>query len=151
MPAVNPRITITLQPAVHAALRKLSVLTGNSQSSMVAELLEQSLPVFERMARVIESAQVAQDAVRTEIASSLERAQAKLEDQLHLSLEVMDEGFAPIIQAAEEVKRRKAGAGGKRVALPPRPPSAGASTPVPVTRGLGQPGKGRKGGRNGRV
>ena len=155
MPAANPRITITLKPSVHALLRRLSELTGNSQSSMVGELLEQSAPVFERMARVMEAAVEAQGLAKAEMAGGLERAQAKLEQQLGLALDTMDEGFRPILEHAEAVKRRAAGAGGARGARTPARVARGGSTPVPLTGGSGGPKGattgGRKGGKRGRV
>ena len=56
MATKNPRLTITLQPSLAAQLRRLSELTGNSQSSLIAELLEGSGPVFDRMIKVMEAA-----------------------------------------------------------------------------------------------
>ena len=59
MPAKNPRLTITLQPVLAAQLRRLSELTGNSQSALIAELLEGSEPIFTRMIQVLEAAEQA--------------------------------------------------------------------------------------------
>ena len=53
------RLTITLQPTLAAQLRKLSQLTGNSQSALIGELLEGSGPVFDRMIQVMEAAKTA--------------------------------------------------------------------------------------------
>lgn len=144
MPAVNPRITITLKPEVHAILKRLSALTGNSQSAMVGSLLESSSSVLERMATVLEAA----ERLRSEgmqapesIRQSLDDAQAKLEQQLGLSLEVMDEGVRPLLEASEKVSRRAgrgAPAGGGH-----RPARSG-STPM-SNRGVTTPGKTRRG------
>jgi hypothetical protein len=109
MPAVNPRITITLKPQTHAALQRMSALAGNSMSAIVGELLEQSQPVFDRMVRLLEAAAKIKDSAQGEkdrIAKSLEDAQANLERQLGLGLEWLDEGSAPILQAAERLDRR---------------------------------------------
>ena len=109
MPAVNPRITITLKPQTHAALQRMSALAGNSMSSIVGELLEQSQPVFDRMVRLLEAAAKIKDSAQDEkdrIAKSLEDAQQNLERQLGLSLEWMDERSAPILEAAERLDRR---------------------------------------------
>ena len=57
MTTINPRITVTLQPQVHAVLRRLSQLTKNSQSSLVGELLAESMPIFERMVEVLDAAE----------------------------------------------------------------------------------------------
>lgn len=67
MPAANPRITITLKPEVHEVLKRLSSLTGNSQSSMVGEILNDSFPVFERMVQVLSAAEkMRADAMKTD-------------------------------------------------------------------------------------
>lgn len=109
MPAVNPRITITLKPQTHAALQRMSALAGNSMSSIVGELLEQSQPVFDRMVRLLEAAAKIKDSAQGEkdrIAKSLEDAQLNLEKQLGLGLDWMDETSAPILEAAERLDRR---------------------------------------------
>lgn len=119
MPAVNPRITITLKPQTHAALQRMSALAGNSMSSIVGELLEQSQPVFDRMVRLLEAAAKIKDSAQDEkdrIAKSLEDAQANLEAQLGLGLDWMDETSAPILEAAERLDRRAGRA--ERDALP---------------------------------
>jgi hypothetical protein len=157
MPATNPRLTITLTPAVAAMLREMSQLAGNSQSAIVGDLLETSLPVFERVIHALRAASTIQAAAKTEIAAGLDRAQAKLEDHLQLVLDDMDTGMRPLLDRAEQVTRRAGGARGavatRSVASAPR---AGASkavlTPVPVTRGSGvhpgvKTGKGKSRGR----
>lgn len=128
MPAVNPRITITLKPQTHAALQRMSALAGNSMSSIVGELLEQSQPVFDRMVRLLEAAAKIKDSAQGEkdrIAKSLEDAQANLERQLGLSLEWMDERAAPILEAAEKLDRRAG-----RADRDARPPRARAARPA---------------------
>lgn len=150
MPAVNPRITITLKPEVHAILRRLSALTGNSQSAMVAELLESSQPIFERMAVVLEAAErlkaegmQAPESIR----QGLDNAQSRLEGQLGLALETMDQGTRPILEAAETVGRR-AGRGAdalprtaaRTVRRPKAPMSNRGVTPHGKTLGKGKAG-----------
>lgn len=109
MPAVNPRITITLKPQTHAALQRMSALAGNSMSAIVGELLEQSQPVFDRMVRLLEAAAKIKENAQEErerIAKGLEDAQQNLEKQLGLSLDWMDETSAPVLEAAERLDRR---------------------------------------------
>lgn len=142
MATKNPRITITLTPELHAVLRRLSDLTSNSQSGIVAELLTSSLPVFERMCEVLDAAQKLKEhglSAPQAVRDSLDRAQAKLEGQMSLVLEAFDEGGRPLLEQAEKVGRRKAGAGGTRSAGGPAPAVRRSSTPVPVTRGSGTP------------
>lgn len=158
MPTLNPRISITLTPATAAVLRELAALGGQSQSSIVGELLETSLPVFERVVAAMRAASTIQASAKAEIASGLERAQVKLEDQMGLMLGDMDATMRPLLEAAEKVTRRGAGggAGGRalaRTAAPAKAPNR-LTTPVPLTGGSGHPkrakGRGSKGvGRGG--
>jgi hypothetical protein len=147
MPAKNPRLTITLQPSVHAVLQRLSHLSDESQSSIVAGVLEQSLPVFERLAKIFEAAAHAKTALSEEMGDSLKRAQAKIEGQLGLSLDLLDDSVHELLGEAEKVARR-AGGGGVSGAVaaatetdttPTKRPKRGPTTPVPVTRGSGLP------------
>ena len=122
MPAINPRITITLKPEVHALLRKLSDLTGNSQSSFIGELLEESTPVLERMVEVLGAAKKLQaeaESGKATLRDGLAQAQEQLERQLGLALETMDDGFRPILKEAEKVERRRG-----------KPPARASATPI---------------------
>ena len=82
MPAKNPRLTITLQPTLAAQLRKLSELTGNSQSGLIGELLEGSGPVFDRLIQVLEAAKTAKASMKGKITEDMQAAQAKVEGAL---------------------------------------------------------------------
>lgn len=154
MPTLNPRITVTLTPACSAVLKELSQLAGNSQSAIVGELLETSLPVFERVVKALRAASSIQASAKAEIASGLDRAQAKLEDQMGLMLGEMDENLV-LLERAEKVARRGAGgaaAVGKRsaaVAAPQAPKRL--TTPVPLTGGSGHPKTQKPRPRRGRV
>lgn len=161
MPTHNPRITITLTPELSVILSELSDLTGDSKSSIVADLLGQSAPVFERIIRALKAAKLLQIEAEggiAEIGLGLKRAQERIETQLGLVLDDFDEGCRPILEQAEKVVRR--GARGMGAARPRG--SRSATTPVPVTRGLGTPKRGIegeekpgrrkvKGGKNGGV
>ena len=87
-------------------MRRLSELAGNSQSGLIAELLEANEATFARLITVLEAAHTAKDALTTEMSAGLEKAQGKMEQQLGLVLEALDEGVAPILDAAEKVTRR---------------------------------------------
>ena len=125
MPAKNPRLTITLEPSLAAQLRKLSELTGNSQSSLIGELLEGSGPVFDRMIQVLEAAKVAKESMRGKIADDIEQAQAKMEGALGMVLEGFDQWTGSLLDEAEAVTRRGVG---KRSAARP-----GAAAPTPIS------------------
>jgi len=106
MPAKNPRLTITLQPVIAAQLRRLSELTGNSQSALIAELLDGSSPIFDRVIRVLEAAQQAQNSIKGSVAQGLDDAQSKVEKQLGLVLDLFDDATLPLLADVEQVKRR---------------------------------------------
>lgn len=102
----NPRLSITLKPSLAAVLRELSSLAGNSQSAIVAELLETSQPVFEKMVLVMRASAKVQDAAKRDMADGLERAQGRLEQQLGLISDEFDQVMRPVLDAAEHVDRR---------------------------------------------
>lgn len=135
MPTKNPRLTVTLQPATSAQLAELSRLTGDSQSAIIADILEKSAPVFDRVIRVLSAAEEAKAELKGRMASDLDKAQAKIERQLGLALAGLDEYTGSLLDEVEAVRRRarRAPADGKRSA------AAGArrarSTP-PSNRGV---------------
>ena len=106
MPTENPRITITLTPSTHSLLRELSSLTGNSMSSTVGELLSGNEPVFERIVTVLRAAKEVQREGKQSMLDALNKAQGRIEEQLGLALEAMDEGAKPVLVKAEEIRRR---------------------------------------------
>ena len=130
MPTANPRLTITLEPAIAACLRRLSEVTGNSQSKLIAELLEGSVPVFERVIATIEAAKSASDEIRGKLASDMQAAQSRVETQLGFALDEFDGATAPLLDAAEAVKRRARQGTGARARSAGRPATAGPSTPM---------------------
>ncbi len=130
MPTSNPRLTITLQPSLAAQLRRLSELTGNSQSALISELLDGSAPVFDKLITVLEAAHLAKDSIKGSIATDMKAAHEKLETQLGLALETFDEGSQSLLDAAEAIQRRRRGVSRKGRATAP-PAHAGL-----VTRGV---------------
>jgi len=164
MPTQNPRITVTLTPAVHAVLRRLAALTENSQSAIVGDLLQQSLPAFERMTEMLEAAHTLQGhahKVPDEIAASLDQAHQRIEAQLGIAYEEMEAVSRPLLDQAEQVSRRSAAgrSPGTRSATAGRSAAPGASSTPSSNRGvtpLPKPGKPAKqgptkGGRHGAV
>lgn len=106
MPTSNPRITITLEPATAAQLRRISELTGNSQSALVSEILSQSSDVFARLVTVLEAAEAARTAAREDVAAKLDRAQATVEQQLGLMLDLAEDKTGSLLAEVERVRRR---------------------------------------------
>lgn len=107
MPTLNPRITITLDESTSLQLRRLSDLTGNSQSRLVSELLQESGPVFARTILVLEAAQKAKQELKTGPAARLSSAQGRLEAGLGVSLsDPVDTSTLPLFGSVEGVVRR---------------------------------------------
>lgn len=82
MPTLNPRITVTLTPEGHAALRRLSLAGGGSQSFIVAELLQMAAPTLDRVATLLELAARAQVSSREALRADLVASQAVMEEHL---------------------------------------------------------------------
>lgn len=123
MPAINPRLTITLDPAVAVSLRRLSEVTGNSQSKLISDLLEGSVPVFERVIATIEAANAASAEMRGRLASDMDKAQSRVEKHLGLVLDEFDQAAAPLTAPVDGVKRRARKKSAGRV-------DVGGTTPV---------------------
>jgi malonyl CoA-acyl carrier protein transacylase len=106
MPTKNPRLTITLEPVLAAQLRRLSEVTGSSQGKLIAELLEGSAPVFERVIQTIEAANAASAEIRGKLTEDMTQAQHRVEEQLGLVLGEFDQAAAPLFEEMEKVERR---------------------------------------------
>jgi hypothetical protein len=124
MPAKNPRLTITLKPELAAQLRRLSQLTGSSQSSMIGEMLEGSGAVFDRMIQVLEAAETAKEAMKGKFAQDIGHAQTKMEKGLGIVVEGFDQFTESLLDEAQAVTRRGRASGA------PHAPGAAAPTPI---------------------
>ncbi len=135
MPTLNPRLTVTLEPAVAACLRRLSEVTGNSQSKLISELLEGSVPVFLRVIATIEAAKSASAEIRGKLAADMGAAQERVEQQLGFALGEFDAVSAPLLEEVEAVKRRaRKGTGRATASVSAAPaPAPGAATRAVVT------------------
>ena len=106
MNAKNPRLSVTLPPALAAQLRRLSELTGNSQSAIIGDLLEGSGPVFDRLIQVLEAAKTATAAMKGKLAGDLEEAQGKMENSLGIVMDDFHQYTGSLLDEAEAVTRR---------------------------------------------
>lgn len=135
MTTKNPRLTITLQPTIAAQLKELSRLTGNSQSSLIAELLDGSTAVFDRVIQVLTAAEGAKQALKGKLSEDMEQAQSRVEAQLGLVMEEFDSSTGSLIDQMEEIKRRARRQGQPEAAAPAARPRARSATP-PSNRGV---------------
>lgn len=106
MATQNPRITITLTPSTHSILQELSSLTGNSMSALVGDLLASNEPVFIRMTTVLRAAKEVTQQGHAQMVEALEKAQGKLEKQLGLALDQVEQAALPLLDVSEKVSRR---------------------------------------------
>lgn len=130
MPAKNPRLTITLQPAIAAQLAELSRLTGDSQSSIIADLMGQASPVFDRVIRVLSAAQQAKSELKDRLASDLEAAQSKIEAQLGIVMQDFDAYTGDLLAEVDQVRRRARRTTREDAQAPQAVADAPASTPL---------------------
>lgn len=140
MPAINPRISVTVSPSVDAVLTRMAMLSRQSKSGIISDLLEQTAPLFERMVLVIEAANSAKDSIRFESLEHLENAQERLHEQLGIAMDLFDDGTLPILQQAEVIKRRVS-RGAKTADVRSAPLASAPARPPHVTRGSGTPNK----------
>lgn len=138
MPTDNPRLTVTLKPSTYAVLKRMSALTKTSQSAIVGDLVEQAQPILERMVRVIEAAQQAQEGVKDRVRENLEAAEKVLEKQLGLMLGDLEARGSDVVDGLEAISRRKSPVrsghlpvqrGGGRAAAAPPASNRGGATP----------------------
>lgn len=133
MPTANPRITVTIRPSIHALLRRMAELTGESQSGLIGDLLDKSAPIFERMVRVLEAAEKLRTEGKSmgeEFTQGLEHAQARVEQQLGLVLESLETHEGALLGAAEAISRR---GGRPRSGAPRRAEGGRGAAPTPIS------------------
>ncbi len=138
----KPRITVTLEPRVYAALKAFSDGTGQPMSQFVTQVMSQSLPALESLALLVQQAKNAKPEALRQIGDNMERlhrlalkAQGGVEMALDLFTEPPPAG-----------KPRPGGAGaGRRKA-----PKTGKSAPCPPISNRGGQ-KPAEGGASGKV
>jgi len=136
MATTKPRITVTLTQHQHDVLRVISDCGGQPMSAFISDMLEQALPVLERMAESFRKIKAAQDEQKKRIVEELDQAQAEVEPVLEQVLGQFDLFMTKIEKAAGAAAtgaRERAGAA-----------AVAHSTPV-TNRGVTpSPVKGRK-------
>lgn len=79
MATTKPRITITLEQRQYDVIKSISDSTGQAMSGVITELLESSMPVFERMAVTFQMLAKAKDLQRSNMLKTQEEVQAAFE------------------------------------------------------------------------
>lgn len=118
MPTQKPRITITLTEHQYEVLRRMSVLGGESMSSIVVDMLDTMVPVLERVVVTLQAAIDAPQQVREGMKSTFQKAEKELLPQLTSMMGQLDMLLQPAVVPA------LAGASAGAVAVEsPRPPA----------------------------
>lgn len=97
MAAKNPRIQVSLTPDTYALVKRLSDVTGESMSSIVAGVVEPSAAALGRLCVFMERASVAPDEYKVGVVEGFERACRRMEkiagemDGFYSDLGVMDD------------------------------------------------------------
>ena len=100
MATTKPRITVTLTQRQYDVLRVISECGGQPMSAFISELMEQSLPVLERMAETFRKIKHTQDEQKKRIVQELNQAQAEAEPVLDQVLGQFDLFCARVESAA---------------------------------------------------
>ena len=134
MATKNPRISVMLKPESDVILSRLSAVSKQSKSSIIAEFLEETcMPMFERMVVVLEAAANATDEAKAATRQGFAEAEEKLVGVLGMTTDLFDQASRPVME--EAATERTDGRARKRPAARPDP----ASRPPHVTRGSGTP------------
>ena len=131
MATTKPRITVTLTQRQHDVLRLISECGGSSMSAFISELLEQSLPVLERMAESFRKIKAAQEEQKKRIIQDLDFAQAEVEPVLDQVLGQFDLFMTRIEKAAGATDTPPRGGGSGAPATAPTPVTNRGVTPSP--------------------
>lgn len=142
MATTKPRITVTLTQRQHDVLRVISECGGSSMSAFISEILEQSLPVLERMAESFRKIKAAQDEQKKRIIADLDHAQAEVEPVLEQVLGQFDLFMSRVERAAGAAAADSArGAGAAAADAAPTPVTNRGVTPSQVKGRKSAPGK----------
>lgn len=147
MPTSNPRVNVTLSPALDLLVSRLAEHQRMSKSQVLRELLEAAEPALQRAVTLMSAASHASREVKSGLASALDAGLTRIEGDLEDQLARIDGFGDDLVTMVERVKGR---APARSAARPGARPQA-VETPVPLTGGLGhqnqedeKPGKGRR-------
>lgn len=132
MAAKKPRITLTLEPHQYAALKAISDNGGQPMSSIVAELLEASMPVLEKLAVTFEGIGRYKRIEREAMVKAMDEAHETL---VPLAAEVMDrfDEFLVRVEGAVSGSESDSDGGREHAALALSEPGPSPSTNRGVT------------------
>lgn len=135
MPTAKPRIQVTLTNHQYEVLRALTSASGQSMSAFLAEIVELSMPTFERMAATFQKIKDVQRFEAVKLAKGLHDANAALEPVAEKAVAEFSR-FLDTVEAAAEPPSRSAASARKAGSVAASREGGTAKSPRPVTRGL---------------
>jgi hypothetical protein len=148
MPTAKPRITITLTEHAHAVLSSLAQAQKVSMSSIVVDLVDTTLPVLERLAKVLQNAADAPQSVLDDLRRSVESAEGQFVGMQDTIMGELDS----LVSESGGARAGDALAARARVPLAGRPPTSnrGVRNTSPTSK-IQQISPMKKGEKNGRA
>jgi hypothetical protein len=133
MPTAKPRIQVTLTEHQYEVIRALTSASGQSMSAFLSEIVELSMPTFERMAATFQKLKDVQRFEAEKLAKGLHEANAALEPVAERAVREFSKFLDTVEAAAEPPSRSSARKAGSVAASRE---GGTAKSPRPVTRGL---------------
>ncbi len=136
MPALSPRVQVSLSPSLDSLVERMAALQRISKSQVIRDLLQAAEPALVRAVALMQAAEGAPQQLLDQLGGSLLRAQERIEDQAAAALARLDNVTSDLVSQAEEVRGRRppsrrhpARSGEGAAAAPP-------SNPPPSNRGV---------------
>jgi hypothetical protein len=122
MPTERPRLSLTLSDNLAWQLRRLSELTGTSQSALITSMLEGSDRFLWRLITTLEAAEEAKQRIPRHVSNLMAEAQGVIESKFGLveSLDRVQEGTGNL-RSLTGAKRGPASRGNGRPSETPNP------------------------------
>ena len=142
MSTTKARLTLTLEPDLAAVIERLAMAQSCPRSRIVTEMLNELVPILEKVATTCELAMRAQKGAKEGIARAMDKAEAELAPMLAAVISAYDGLGQQIGDIAERIEgegegQRRDGAQPRRGALAPARSAASALTdPRTVTTGV---------------
>lgn len=114
MATVKPRVSVTLDPEMHAVLRELAAFNGESVSAVIGGLLDAVAPTVLRVVEAGRQFQALSDEMKEQVRGTFSNAEAQIGPVL---LDLQAQAFAALA-VVEEAKSD------------PRPVTRGSRTPL---------------------
>lgn len=144
----NPRITIMLTKRQHDVIKSISESGGQSMSSLIAQVLEVGMPIFERMAVTFQHMKRATEEQKKSMAATLHDAQNLFEPIALSAVDQFDMFMGEVEHAGRLGAHKEAAALGARAQRATRaqgptmaPPTNRGVTPSPIKPSRASAGK----------